>query len=182
MSGKRNSCFHGLWWQQRKQYKRNIDKNILRDPQMHMYPLSKFHFNWSCRSGVRWGVGSFNPLRPLGQGVEHLGRARVKKDCNGRFCKKRRLAHFGTSVPWPFASLTLLSHNVESWSLQRSFLYVFKKPSVLSWDAKFEIFGSAKDHGKPVTKCMCNESVLFEGFVKNICEIHFMLFMGRYMQ
>ena len=44
-SGKRASSFHGLSWQQRKQYKRNIDKNILRDPQMHMYPLSKFHFN-----------------------------------------------------------------------------------------------------------------------------------------
>ena len=26
-SGKKNSCFHGLSWQQRKQYKRNIDKN-----------------------------------------------------------------------------------------------------------------------------------------------------------
>ena len=42
---KRNSCFHGLSWQQRKQYKRNKDQKFLRDPQMHMYPLSKFHFN-----------------------------------------------------------------------------------------------------------------------------------------
>ena len=30
-------------------------KSFLRDPQMHMYPLSKFHFNWRCHSGVKWG-------------------------------------------------------------------------------------------------------------------------------
>ena len=28
-SGKRTSCFHGLSWQQRKQYKGNIDKKII---------------------------------------------------------------------------------------------------------------------------------------------------------
>ena len=65
-SAKRNSCFHGLSWQQCKQCKHNIDrKAFLRDHQMHMCPLSKFHFNWSCRSGVRWGGGgSLTP--PLG--------------------------------------------------------------------------------------------------------------------
>ena len=44
-SGKRNSCFHGLSWQQHKQYKCNIDKIFLRDPQVHMYPIAKFHFS-----------------------------------------------------------------------------------------------------------------------------------------
>ena len=32
MSEKRNSCFHGLLWQQRKQYKRIKDKNFFDRP------------------------------------------------------------------------------------------------------------------------------------------------------
>ena len=53
-------------------------KLFLRDPHMHMYPLSKFHFSKMCRSGVRWG-GVHSTPPPLGQGVgpKHLGRARV---------------------------------------------------------------------------------------------------------
>ena len=31
-SGKRSSGFHGLSWQQGKQYKRNIDKNVFERP------------------------------------------------------------------------------------------------------------------------------------------------------
>ena len=31
-SAKRNSCFHGLSWQKRKQYKRNIDKKRYERP------------------------------------------------------------------------------------------------------------------------------------------------------
>ena len=49
---------------------------------MHMYPLPKFHFNSTCRSGVSWGEGGFTqlPPPPVGQGVgqKHLGRERVK--------------------------------------------------------------------------------------------------------
>ena len=50
--GKRTSCFPALSWQQNKQYKGTIDKQFLKDPQMHMCPLSTFHSNQSCRSGV----------------------------------------------------------------------------------------------------------------------------------
>ena len=75
-SRKRTFCVHGLSWQQRKQDRNNVNKNFFGDPQMHIYPLSKFYFEWSCCSGVSWG--SLKP--PLGQGVghKHLGRARVK--------------------------------------------------------------------------------------------------------
>ena len=31
-SAKRNSCFHGLSWQQRKQYKRHVDKKCFEGP------------------------------------------------------------------------------------------------------------------------------------------------------
>ena len=63
-SGKK-TCFHGLSWQQRKEYKSNIDENIFY-LETHMYPSSKFHFNWSCRSGVRWGWVHSTPPPPFG--------------------------------------------------------------------------------------------------------------------
>ena len=77
-SGKRTSCFDGLSWQQRKQYKSNVNKNFLRDLQMHMYPLSKLYLNWSCHSGVWRGVHS--ALLSLGQGVgqKNVGRTKFK--------------------------------------------------------------------------------------------------------
>ena len=70
-------------------------KTFLRDPQIHMYPLSKFHFNSSCHLGVRWGV----PF--LGQGVsagkKHLGWMRVNPIRTGLFASLKRLG----GAKWP---------------------------------------------------------------------------------
>ena len=74
--GKRTSCFHGLSWPQRKQYKNNVDKELSERPS-DAYVST---VNISTVVVVQeWGVGgSLNPL-PLGRGVgqKHLGRARV---------------------------------------------------------------------------------------------------------
>ena len=62
-SEKRTSCFNDLSWQQRKQHKSIIDKKILTDPQMHMYPLSKFHFSKVAIQEL--GGGCTQPLPPV---------------------------------------------------------------------------------------------------------------------
>ena len=53
-SRKRNSRFHGFSWQQRKQYKRNIDKNVFERPSDAYVSIVKisFQLNLSFRSYV----------------------------------------------------------------------------------------------------------------------------------
>ena len=83
-SGKRISCFHGLSWQNRKQYKSNTDKKFFERPSYAYVSPVKFHFDWSCGSGVRWGVPSTPP--PPWVKVNVFLRARKNKSQN-RSCK-----------------------------------------------------------------------------------------------
>ena len=76
-SGKRTFYFHGLSWQQRKQYKSNVDENFFQRPSDAYVSIVQISFQ--LKLPFRSLVGVFTQ-HPLGQGVgqEHLGRARVK--------------------------------------------------------------------------------------------------------
>ena len=60
-SGKRTSCFHGLSWQQRKQYKSNTDKKYFERPSDAYVSAVKISFKLTLDTPAGSRCGSKKP-------------------------------------------------------------------------------------------------------------------------